>query len=74
MTNGSSLSRKGNTMRLLLAVDTITTSNILLDHIETRSWPTGTEAHVVSVVEDETVPLETWRLKGYGVSAVRHEM
>jgi len=74
MTNGSSLSRKRNTMRLLLAVDTITTLNILLDHIEKRSWPTGTEAHVVSVVEDETVPLETWRLKGYGVSAVRHEM
>jgi nucleotide-binding universal stress UspA family protein len=25
-------------------------------------------------VEDETVSLETWRSKGYGVSAVRHEM
>ena len=61
-------------MRLLLAVDTITTSNILLDHLETRSWPKGTEAHVVSVVEDDTVSLETWRSKGYGVSAVRHEM
>ena len=61
-------------MRLLLAVDTITTLNILLDHMETRSWPKGTEAHILSVVEDETVPVETWRSKGYGVSAVHREM
>ncbi len=65
---------KRNIMRVLLAVDTITTSNILLDHMETRSWPKGTEADVVSVVEDDTVAAETWRSKGYGVSAVRHEM
>lgn len=51
-------------MRLLLAVDTITTSDILLDHMETRSWPEGTEAHILSVVEDETVPFETWRRRG----------
>ncbi len=61
-------------MKLLLAVDTITTSNILLDYMAKRVWPKGTEAHVVSVVEDETVPPETWRLMGYGVAAVRHEM
>ena len=61
-------------MKLLLAVDTITTSNILLDYIESRTWPKGTEAHVLSVVEDDTIPLETWRSKGHGMAAVRHEM
>lgn len=61
-------------MRLLLAVDTITTLEIVLKFIEARSWPKGTEAGVLSVVEDETVPIETWRAEGYGVAAVRREM
>jgi nucleotide-binding universal stress UspA family protein len=61
-------------MRLLLAVDTITTLDMLLDFIEARSWPEGTEAGVLSVVEDETIPAETWRSEGYGVGAIRHEM
>lgn len=61
-------------MRLLLAVDTITTLDIVLKFIEGRSWPRGTEAGVLSVVEDETVPVETWRAEGYGVTAVRREM
>ncbi len=61
-------------MKLLLAVDTVTTLNILLDYMESRYWPKGTEAHVLSVVEDDSVPIETWRSKGYGIAAVRHEM
>src|SRR5690242_8456110 len=62
------------TMRLLLAVDTITTLDIILNHIEARSWPEGTEAGILSVVEDETIPPETWRTHGYGLGTVRHEM
>ena len=46
-------------MRLLLAVDTLKTLDILLNSMEARSWPKGTEAGVLSVVEDETIPLET---------------
>jgi nucleotide-binding universal stress UspA family protein len=61
-------------MRLLLAVDSITTLEILLKEITTRSWPKGTEARVLSIVEDGEVPLETWREQGYGIGAVRHEM
>lgn len=61
-------------MRLLLAVDTITTLEMVLKFIEARSWPNATEAGVLSVVEDETVPIETWRAEGYGVAAVRREM
>ena len=61
-------------MRLLLAVDSITTLEILLNEITARSWPTGTEARVLSIVEDGEVPLETWREHGYGVAGVRQEM
>ena len=61
-------------MKLLLAVDTITTLDIVLEAIEARSWPKGTEADILSVVEDETIPAETWRSEGYGLNAVRHEM
>ena len=61
-------------MRLLLAVDSITTLNILLDEVVARSWPKGTEARVLSVVEDEEVPLEMWPDESYGVDAVRQEI
>jgi nucleotide-binding universal stress UspA family protein len=61
-------------MRLLLAVDSVTTLDILLAEILTRSWPSGTEARVLSIVEDAEVPFETWREEGYGVAAVRQEM
>jgi nucleotide-binding universal stress UspA family protein len=61
-------------MKLLLAVDSITTLDILLDEMTNRSWPIGTEARVLSIVEDGEVPLETWREEGYGVAAVRQEM
>lgn len=61
-------------MKLLLAVDSITTLEILLGAMMTRSWPVGTQARVLSIVEDREVPLETWREEGYGVAAVRQEM
>ena len=61
-------------MKLLLAVDTVHTLNILLKEISARSWPAGTQARVLSVVEDGEVSLETWRAEGYSVAAVRHEM
>lgn len=61
-------------MRLLLAVDSITTLEILLNDITARSWPKGTEARVLSIVEDGEVPLESWREHGYGIAAIRHEM
>jgi len=61
-------------MKLLLAVDSTTTLEILLNAMEARSWPVGTQARVLSIVEDGEVPLETWREEGYGVAAVRKEM
>ncbi len=61
-------------MKLLLAVDSITTLDILLDEMMTRSWPSGTEARVLSIIEDGEVSLETWGEEGYGVAAVRQEM
>lgn len=61
-------------MKVLLAVDSITTLDILLRDITSRSWPSGTEARVLSIVEDGEVPLETWREEGYGPAAVRREM
>jgi nucleotide-binding universal stress UspA family protein len=61
-------------MKVLVAVDSISTLEILLDEVTARSWPSGTEAQVLSVVDDGDVPLKVWREEGYGVSAVRREM
>jgi nucleotide-binding universal stress UspA family protein len=61
-------------MRVLLAVDSIITLDILLNEMTVRSWPSGTEARVLSIVDDGDVPLKTWRDEGYGVSAVQREM
>ncbi len=61
-------------MKLLLAVDSITTLDILLDEMKTRSWPAETEARVLSVVEDGEIALETWREQGYGKAAVGEAM
>ena len=61
-------------MRVLIAVDSIITLDILLNEIAARSWPGGTEAHILSIIEDADVPAETWRAEGYGVAAMRHEM
>lgn len=61
-------------MRVLVAVDSITSLDILIEELSARSWPAGTEARVLSVIGDGDVPLKTWRDEGYGVSAVRREM
>jgi nucleotide-binding universal stress UspA family protein len=61
-------------MKVLVAVDSITTLEILINEMSARSWPSGTEAQVLSVVDDGDVPLKVWREEGYGVSAVRREM
>lgn len=61
-------------MKVLLAVDSITTLNILLDEVVGRSWPNGTEVRVLSVVEHGEVPLEMWPEAGYGVAAYRQEI
>lgn len=61
-------------MKVLVAIDSITTLEILLDEMMARSWPAGTEARVLSIIEDGDVPLKVWREEGYEVSAVRREM
>src|ERR1044071_416223 len=61
-------------MKVLLAVDSIITLDILINEMSARSWPTGTKARVLSIVEDGDVPLKTWRDEGYGVSAIQREM
>ena len=61
-------------MKVLVAVDSITTLDILLDEMTARSWPAGTEAQVLSVVDDGDISLKVWREGGYGVSTVRGEM
>jgi nucleotide-binding universal stress UspA family protein len=61
-------------MRVLVAVDSIITLDILINEMSGRSWPAGTEARVLSIVEDGDVPLKTWRDEGYGVSAIQREM
>lgn len=61
-------------MRLLLAVDSVLTTEILMKAVESRPWRKGTLARVISVVEDDTVPQNTWREAGYSPDAVRQEM
>lgn len=61
-------------MKVLVAVDSIITLDILINEMSARSWPIGTEARVLSVVGDGDVPLKTWRDEGYGVSAIRRAM
>ncbi len=61
-------------MKVLLALDSITTLNTLLDEMTARSWPAGTEAQVVSIVEDGGISQETWRKEGYGINAIRREL
>ena len=61
-------------MKILLAVDTVATTEMLMNAVAARPWPRGTEARVVSVVEDEAVPQEVWREAGFHVEAVQLEM
>ncbi len=61
-------------MKLLIAVDSANTTQVLVAEVGLRPWPEGTTAHVLSVVADTDVPLEVWREFGYGKDAVRREM
>src|ERR1041384_3857855 len=61
-------------MKVLLAVDSINTLDILINEMSARSWPSGTEARVLSIIDDSDVPLRVWGDEGYGISALRREM
>ena len=61
-------------MKVLVAVDSITTLDIIINEMSARSWPSGTEARVLSIVDDADVPLKAWGEQGYGVSAIQREM
>ena len=61
-------------MKLLLAVDSINTLDILINEMSARSWPSVTEARVLSIIDDGDVPLKVWGEEGYGLSALRREM
>src|ERR1044072_4883722 len=61
-------------MKLLIAVDSAISTDVLVAAVGVRPWPDGTTAHVISVVADMDVPEEVWREEGYRKSAVRKEM
>jgi nucleotide-binding universal stress UspA family protein len=61
-------------MKVLIAIDSLDTLEILLDEMIGRSWPSGTEAQLLSVVDDGELPQKVWREEGYTSSAVRSEM
>jgi nucleotide-binding universal stress UspA family protein len=61
-------------MKLLIAVDSANSTEMLVAAVGVRPWPEDTSARVLSVVEDADVPLEVWREFGYGRDAVRREM
>jgi nucleotide-binding universal stress UspA family protein len=61
-------------MKLLIAVDSAVSTDVLVGAVGVRPWPDGTTAHVLSVVVDADVPLEVWREFGYVKDAVRREM
>lgn len=61
-------------MKLLIAVDSATSAELLVGAVGVRPWPDGTTAHLLSVVADADVSEEVWREAGYGKDAVRREM
>src|SRR6476659_4671108 len=61
-------------MKLLIAVDSAISTEVLVGAVGVRPWPDGTTAHVLSVVADADVPDELWREEGYGKRAVLREM
>lgn len=61
-------------MKLLIAVDSAISTEVLVGAIGVRSWPEGTTAHVLSIVADMDVPEEVWREEGYTKRAVSREM
>jgi nucleotide-binding universal stress UspA family protein len=61
-------------MKLLIAVDSAISTEVLVAAVGIRPWPDGTTAHVLSIVADMDVPEEVWREEGYGKRAVWREM
>ena len=61
-------------MKLLIAVDSAMSTEVLVDAVGARPWPEGTTANVLSIVADTDVPEELWREEGYGKRAVWREM
>ncbi|HET8783586.1 MAG TPA: universal stress protein [Pyrinomonadaceae bacterium] len=61
-------------MKLLIAVDSAISTEVLVDAVGRRPWPEGTTAHVLSVVADMDVSPEVWREHGYEKRAVLREM
>ena len=61
-------------MKLLIAVDSAISTDVLVGAVGVRPWPDGTTAHVLSVVADADVAEELWREAGYGKRAVQQEM
>jgi nucleotide-binding universal stress UspA family protein len=61
-------------MKLLIAVDSAISTEVLVDAVGVRPWPAGTTAHILSVVADTDVPPDVWREEAGGRSAVRKEM
>src|SRR5689334_22505501 len=61
-------------MKLLIAVDSTVSTEVLVAAVGVRPWPEGTTAHVLSIVADADVPEELWREEGFGTRAVQREM
>jgi len=61
-------------MKVLVAVDSINTLDILINEMSARSWSSGTEVRVLSIIDDGDASLKVWGEEGYGLSALRREM
>jgi len=61
-------------MKLLIAIDSANSTEVLVAAVGVRPWPKGTTAQLLSVVVDADIPPEMWREFGYGKDAVRREM
>lgn len=61
-------------MKLLIAVDSALSTEVLVDAVGVRPWPEGTSAHILSLIADADVPEEVWREEGYGPRAIQREM
>ena len=61
-------------MKLLIAVDSAISTDVLVGAVGVRPWPDGATAHVLSIVADMDVPEEVWREEGYGKRAVSRAM
>lgn len=61
-------------MKLLIAVDSAISTEVLVDAVGVRPWPEGTTAHILSVVADTDVSRDLLNEEGGTTNAVRREM